>query len=151
MHFGTYQSYILFISTGRNLPGVPHDSNKFERGAALFLRFFVLSLAAYVVFHKVFPFDRLDMHLVEMTGADFLLLCFRSVVGTAAALYLAKRAFSQPALRERDRIFCERWAALGLGSISIIACSMVIRSIEDEGIIVRCVKLVARGVLWLLF
>jgi hypothetical protein len=133
------------------LPGVPHDSNKFERGAALSLRSFVLSLAAYVVFHKVFPFDRLDMHLVEMTGGDLLLLCFRSIVGTAAALYLVRRAFVQPALGERDRIFCERWAVLGLGSISIIACSIVIRFVEGEGIIVRCAKLIARGVLWLLF
>ena len=91
------------------------------------------------------------MHLVEMTGADFLLLCFRSVVGTAAALYLVKRAFARPALREQDRIFCERWAVLGLGIISIIACSMVIRFVEGERIIVRLAKLVARGVLWLLF
>jgi H+/Cl- antiporter ClcA len=131
--------------------GVPHDSNKLERGAALFLRCFVLLLAGYVVFHKVFPFNLLDMHLVEMTGADLLLLCFRSVLGTVAALYFASKAFSQPALRERDRIFCERWAALGLGTILIIACSILMRFVEGEQTIVRIAKLVARAVRWLLF
>jgi hypothetical protein len=85
---------------------VPRDSNGFERGTALFLRSFVLLLFAYIAFHKIFPFDLLEMHLVEMTGADFMLLCFRTLVGTAAALYLAREAFNQPPLRERDRIFC---------------------------------------------
>ena len=131
--------------------GVPHDSNKLERGAALFLRSFVLSLAAYVVFHKVFPFDRLDMHLVEMTGADFLLLCFRSVFGTVAALYFVSKALAQPALRERDRIFCERWAALGIGTILIIGCSILMRFVEGEQTIVTVARLVARAVRWLLF
>jgi H+/Cl- antiporter ClcA len=133
------------------LLGVPHDSNKLERGAALFLRSFVLLLAGYVVFHKVFPFNLLDMQLVEMTGADFLLLCFRSVFGTVAALYFVRKALAQPALRERDRIFCERWAALGIGTILIIGCSILMRFVEGEQTIVRVARLVARAVRWLLF
>jgi hypothetical protein len=130
---------------------VPRDSNKFERGTALFLRSFVLLLSAYIAFHKIFPFDLLDRRLVEMTGADFLLLCFRSALGTAAALYLTREGFYQPPLRERDRIFCECWAALGLGIILIVACSIIMRFVESESIIVRTAKLVARGVIWLLF
>jgi hypothetical protein len=133
------------------LISVPRDSNKLERGTALFLRSFVLLLVAYVVAHKVFPFDLLDMHLVEMTGADFLLLCFRSLIATVAALYLVRKAFTQPPLRERDRIFCERWAVLGLGIILITACSTIMRFVEGEAIIIRTARLVARGVLWLLF
>jgi H+/Cl- antiporter ClcA len=132
------------------LIGVPPDSNKFERGTALVLRSFVLLLVAYVVFHKVFPFNLLDLHLVEMTGADFLLLCLRSLIATVAALYLTQKAFTQPPLQERDRVFCERWAVLGLGIILIIASSIVMRFVDDEGIIIKTAKLVARCVLWLL-
>jgi hypothetical protein len=139
------------FSERQTLLDVPRDSNKFERGTALFLRSFVLLLFAYIVFHKLFPFDLLDMRLVEMTGADFLLLCFRSVVGTAAALYLAREAFNQPPLRERDRFFCECWAVLGLGIVLIVACSIIMRFVESESIIVRAAKLVARSVVWLLF
>jgi hypothetical protein len=122
------------------------DSNKFERGTALFLRSFVLPLVAYVVFHKVFPFNLLRLHLVEMTGADFLLLCLRSLIATVAPLYLAQKALTQPLLQERDRVFCERWAVLGLGIILIIASSIVMRFVDDEGIIITTAKLVARCV-----
>jgi hypothetical protein len=133
------------------LSGVPRDSNKFEQGTALFLRSLILLLSGYIVVHKVFPFDLLDKRLLEMTGADFLLLCFRSLVATAALLYSASNAFTQPALPERDRIFCERWVGLGLGTGLIIACSVIMPFTEGEGIIVRTAKLVAAGVLWLLF
>lgn len=142
---------ILFISAELTLLGIPRDSNRLERGFALFCRSFVLLLSGYVVFHKIFPFDRLEMHLLEMTGADFLLLCFRSALATVALLFFARKAFVQPALSERDRTFCERWASLGLGTSLIIACSIVIRFIQGEGIIVRLAKLVARSILWLLF
>lgn len=131
--------------------GVPRDSNRVERGAALFFRSFVLLLSGYIVFHKVFPFDLLEMHLLEMTGADFLLLCFRTAIAAAAALYFAGKAFVQPPLRERERIFCERWAGLGLGISLIIVCSMAMHFVQGEGIIIRLAKLVARAVLWLLF
>jgi hypothetical protein len=139
------------FSERQTLVDVPRDSNKFERGTALFLRSFVLLLFAYIVFHKLFPFDLLDMRLVEMTGMDFLLLCFRTIVSTAAALYLARQAFNQPPLRERDSVFCECWATLGIGIILIIACSMIMRLVESESITVRTAKFVARGVVWLLF
>jgi hypothetical protein len=142
---------ILCISTGLTLIGVPGDSNRLERGFALFFRSFVLLLSGYVLFHKTFPFDLLEMRLLEMTGADFLLLYCRSAIATVAGLYLAGKAFVQPALPERDRVFCERWGGLGLGIALIIACSIAMRFVQDEGIIVRTAKLVARAVLWLLF
>jgi hypothetical protein len=130
---------------------IPRDSNRLERGFALFSRSFVLLLAGYVVFHKIFPFDMLEMHLLEMTGADFLSLCFRTAVATVALLFFVRKAFAQPALSERDRTFCERWASLGLGSSLIIACSIMLRFVKGEGILVRPAKLVASSVLWLLF
>ena len=131
--------------------GVPRDSDRFERGAALFFRSFVLLLSAYIVSHKIFPFDLAKMHLLEMTGAEFLLLCFRSAIAVVTVWYLGSKALAQPALPERDRIFCERWATLGLGIISIIACSLTIHFVQGEGIIVRSAKLVGRIVVWLLF
>ena len=145
------RSRISIISKGRHCLGAPQDSNQLERGAALFLRSVVLLLAGYVVFHKIFPFDLLEMHLIEMTGADLLLLFLRSVFGTVAALYFLSKVFAQPPLRERDRLFCEHWAALGLGTILIIACSIIMRFVEGEQTIVRVAKLLARAVRWLLF
>ena len=131
--------------------GVPSDSSKVERGAALFFRSFVLLLCGYIVFHKIFPFDLLPMRLLEMTGTSFLLLCFRTAIATAGMLYLVGKAFVQPALPQRDRIFCERWVGLGLGISLIIACSIAMRFVQGEGAIVRLAKLVARVFLWLLF
>ena len=131
--------------------GAPRDSDRFERGAALFFRSLVLLLSGYIVSHKIFPFDLAKMHLLEMTGAEFLLLCFRSAIALVAVWYLGGKAFAPPALRERDRIFCERWVGLGLGIVSIMACSVTIHFVQGEGIIVRSAKLVGRIVVWLLF
>jgi len=52
---------------------VPDDSSRFERGAAMALRYFLFLLAAYVVFHKVFPFAPLGYRLIDLTVGDFLL------------------------------------------------------------------------------
>jgi len=37
-------------------------------------------LAAYIVFHKIFPFGLFRTRLADMTGADLLLLIARSLV-----------------------------------------------------------------------
>jgi hypothetical protein len=78
--------------------GAPRDSNQLERAVALFLRSFVLLLLGYVCFHKLFPFGLLYVRIGEMTGADFLLLIFRTLVATAAAVYFVAKAFSHPGL-----------------------------------------------------
>jgi hypothetical protein len=139
------------ISAGATLFGAPRDSDRFERGAALFFRSLVWLLSGYIVSHKIFPIDLAKMHLLEMTGAEFLLLYFRTAIALVAVWYFAGKAFAQPTLPERDRLFCERWASLGLGIILIIACSVAMPFVQGEGIIVRSAKLFGRIVVWLLF
>jgi hypothetical protein len=51
--------------------GAPRDSDRFERGAALFLRSLVWLVSGYIVSHKIFPIDLAKMHLLEMTGGEF--------------------------------------------------------------------------------
>jgi hypothetical protein len=130
--------------------GAPRDSDRFERGAALFLRSLVWLLSGYIVSHKVFPIDLAKMHLLEMTGGEFLLLYFRTAIALVAVWYFASKAFAQPPLPERDSLFCERWAGLGLGIITIIACSVGMHFVQGEGIIVRSAKLLGSTVVWLL-
>ena len=131
--------------------GAPRDSDRFERGAALFFRSLVLLLSGYIVSHKIFPLDLLKMHLLEMTGAEFLLLYFRPAIALIGVWYFAGKAFAHPALPERDKLFCERWVALGLGIITIIACSVVMQFVPGEGAIIGSAKLLGSIVVWLLF
>jgi uncharacterized membrane protein YecN with MAPEG domain len=140
----------LSISAATTLIGAPGGSDKFERGAALFFRSLVWLLSGYIVAHKIFPIDLAKMHLLEMTGGEFLLLYFRTAIALVAAWFFASKAFAQPALQERDKLFCERWAALGLGIITIIACSVGMQFVEGEGVIVRSAKLLGSTVVWLL-
>src|ERR1700693_5336312 len=95
----------------------PDDSNRFERGTAMALRYFLFLLAAYIVFHKIFPFGLFRTRLADMTGADLLLLIFLGSIAAIGAGYLVKEGFTQPDLRSRDRVWCERWTALALGVI----------------------------------
>ena len=129
----------------------PDDSNRVERGTAMALRYFLFLLAAYIVFHKIFPFDLFRARLADMTGADFLLLIFRSLIATAGAAYFAIRGFIQPALQDRDRIWCERWAGLAFGVITIAVGSILITMLEGKSIIIVTAYWVASCILWLLF
>jgi hypothetical protein len=115
------------------------------------LRCFLFLLAAYIVFHKVFPFVLLRTRLADMTGADLLLLIFRGSIAAIGAGYLVKEGFTQPDLRSRDRVWCERWTALALGVITIAVGSIVITSLEETGTIMVAAQWVAHGTLWLLF
>jgi hypothetical protein len=129
----------------------PDDSNKFERGAAIALRCFLFLLAAYIVFHKIFPFALLRTHLADMTGADLLLLIARSSIAAIGAGYLIKKGFTQTDLQSRDRVWCERWTALALGVITIAVGSIVITSLEETETVMVMAHWVANGALWLLF
>jgi len=75
------------------------------------LRYFLFLLAAYIVFHMIFPFGLFRTRLADMTGADLLLLIARSLVATIGAAYFVVRGFIQPAPHDRDRLWCERWTA----------------------------------------
>jgi hypothetical protein len=130
--------------------GAPRDSDRFERGAALFFRSLIWLLSGYVVSHKFFPLDLSKMHLAEMTGGEFLILCFRTATALAALWYFVRKAFAQPPLPERDRLFCERWAGLGLGIIMIIACSVAMQFVVGQGPIFGLAKLLASVIVWLL-
>ena len=130
--------------------GTPRDSDRFERGAALFFRTLLLLLSGYIVSHKIFPIGLMKMHLMEMTGAEFLLLYFRSAIALVAVWYFAAKAFAHPALPERDKLFCERWAALGLGIITIIACSVIMQFVPGEGAIIGSARLLGSVIVWLL-
>lgn len=129
----------------------PHDSNKLERGVAIALRYFLFLLAAYVVFHKIFPFRVLGTRLGDMTLADFLLSIFQCLVATIGGAYFLIRGFFQPDLQDRDRVWCERWTGLGFGVITISIGSILIASIERKGAIVTMAYWVASCILWLLF
>ena len=129
----------------------PDDSNRFERGTAMVLRYALFLLAAYLVFHKVFPFGLFRARLADMPGADLLLLIFRSLVATAAAAYFVIKGFIQPPLQDRDRIWCERWSGLAFGVFTIAVGSILIAGIERKGVIIETAYWVASCILWLLF
>ena len=80
------------------------------------LRSFVLLLAAYVVFHMIFPFDVLGTRLGDLTVGEFLLVMFKTLVAATGAIYLIIRALRQPDLQDRDRIWCESWSVLRVWS-----------------------------------
>ena len=132
-------------------PKAPDDSNRLERATAIALRTFLFLLAAYVVFHKIFPFGLFRMRLADMTGADLLLLIVRSSVATAGAAHFVARGFIQPPLHDRDRIWCERWTGLAFGVIAIAVGSVLVATLERTGTIIVTANWVAGGVLWLLF
>jgi hypothetical protein len=115
------------------------------------LRSFVLLLAAYVLFHKLFPFDELAARLADVTIGDFMLVIFRTLTAIAAAAYLVFRGLSQPRLQDRDRIWCECWSALAFGVITMIFGSIVVALLERKGMTIGAAHWVARGILWLLF
>jgi hypothetical protein len=115
------------------------------------LRYFLFLLAAYIVFHKIFPFGLFRMRLADMTGADLLLLILRSLVATIGAAYFLVRGFIQPALHDRDRLWCERWTGLTFGVIAIAVGSVLISILEKKGIIIIAAHWVASCILWLLF
>jgi hypothetical protein len=130
---------------------VPDDSSRFERGAAMALRCFLFLLAAYIVFHKVFPFALLGSHLVDLTVGDFLLMILRTLVSIIVAAYLAAKSFRLPDLKCRDRVWCEHWISIAFGVIAIIVGSIVIALLERKGFDTAMGRWIARGILWLLF
>ena len=115
------------------------------------LRYFLFLLAAYIAFHKIFPFGLFRTRLVDMTGADFLLLTSRSLIAAMGAAYFVVRGFIQPALHDRDRLWCERWTGLAFGVIAIAVGSVLISILEKKGTIVIAAHWVANCILWLLF
>ena len=98
------------------------------------LRYFLFLLAAYIVFHKIFPFGLFRTRLADMTGADLLLLIVRSLIATIGAAYLVVRGLIQPALHDRDRLWCERWTGLAFGVIAIAVGSVLISILEKKGL-----------------
>jgi len=112
---------------------------------------FFFLLAAYIVFHKIFPFGLFRTRLADMTGADLLLLIARSLVATIGAAYFVVTGFIQPALHDRDRLWREQWTGLAFGVIAIAVGSVLISILEKKGIIVIAAHWVASCILWLLF
>jgi hypothetical protein len=129
----------------------PSDTDRIERGAALALRTWVFVLAAYVVFNKAFPFHLLATPLVQMTGMDLLLLLLRAAIGVVVAALLVRKAFAPPPLIDRHRVFCENWVGLGLGLTLLIAAACFAHLIKGDGVIPTSTRLLARGILWLVF
>jgi phosphoglycerol transferase MdoB-like AlkP superfamily enzyme len=129
---------------------VPRDSSDLERNVAVWLRSFIFLLLGYVAIHRVFPFDLLGVRLGDMNGADFLLLVFRTVISIAGVLYFVTAAFALPPISKRNTTFCEWWASLGLGVISIIGCAFIARFVKGEGLPESMARVFGRGILWLL-
>jgi hypothetical protein len=75
----------------------------------------------------------------------------RSLVATIGAAYFVVTGFIQPALHDRDRLWCERWTGFALGVIAIAVGSVLISILEKKGIIVIAAHWVASCILWLLF
>jgi hypothetical protein len=114
------------------------------------LRYFLFLLGGYIVFHKIFPFGLFRTRLADMTGADLLLLISRSLIAAIGAAYFVIAGFIQPALQDRDRIWCERWTGLAFGVITIAVGSILITALEGTAIIIVTAHWVASWILWLL-
>jgi len=133
------------------LSRAPDNSSRFERGAATALRSFLFLLAAYIVFHKVFPFALLGYHLVDLTVGDFLRVMSQTLVSIVGAAYFVAKSFRLPDIKCRDRVWCERWMAIAFGAIAIIFGSMAIALLERKGFDTGAARSLARGILWVLF
>lgn len=127
------------------------EANSFERWSAAALRSLVFLLAAYIVFHKIFPRRALDTRLADMTVGEFLLIVLEVLLASTAAGYLIIKGFKYPDLATRDRIWCERWSALAFGVTTIVMAATLIALLERKGINFGAARWVAHGVLWLLF
>lgn len=127
------------------------DANKFERGSAIALRLILLLLAAYIVFHKIFPLAALDRRLADMTVGEFLLIIFEVLLASSAALYLIVKGFRLPSLQDRDRIWCERWSGVAFGVAAIVMGAVLVAPLERKGIDLGAARWIAHGILWLLF
>jgi hypothetical protein len=144
--------YFIFSGQVFSVPSkAPADSNRLERGTAMALRSLLVLLLVYIVFHKIFPFALFRTRLADMTGGDFVMMVCRSLIATAGAAYIAVKGFAQPALHERDRIWCERWAGLAFGVLAIIVGAVLVTTLQGEGFVFALAYWVASGVLWLLF
>lgn len=126
------------------------EANAFERRSATALRLLVFLLAAYIVFHKVFPHSALDTHFVDITVGEFLLIVLEVLIASTAAGYLIIKGFRYPSLATRDRIWCERWSGLAFGAATIVMTAVLIALLERKGINLGAARWIARGVLWLL-
>jgi hypothetical protein len=129
---------------------LPDDCNAFERGAAIALRSLVLLFAAYVFFHKLFPFASLDTRLADLTFGVFMTLILQVLSSTTAAGYFIFNTFRPPPLPRRDRAWCEFWSGLAFGVISLIIGSVLIEVLARRGIELPAARWIARGILWLL-
>jgi len=115
------------------------------------LRYLLFLLAAYIVFHKVFPFALLGYRLIDLTVGDFLLVILQTLVSILGSAYLVARSFRLPDLEDRDRAWCERWIAIAFGVIAIVIRSMVIALLQRKGFDTAMARWLARGILWVLF
>jgi hypothetical protein len=84
--------------------------------------------------HDEITADYNDM-IYATTGADLLLLIFRTLIAMAGAGYFAVRGFIQADLQDRDRLWCERWAGFAFGVIAINSGSVLITTLQGEGIV----------------
>jgi hypothetical protein len=115
------------------------------------LRCFLFLLAAFIVFHKIFPFALLGSRLVDLTVGGFLRMILQTLASIIGAAYLVATSFRPPDLKYRDRVWCERWIAIAFGVIAIIVGSMVIALLERKGVDTATARWIARGILWVLF
>ena len=115
------------------------------------LRIFLFLLAAYIVFHKAFPFALLGSRLVDLTVGDFLRMIFQTLISIIGAAYLVAKSFRPPNLEHRDRIWCERWIAIAFGVIALMVGSVVVAVLERKGFDTAMAHPIARGILWILF
>jgi hypothetical protein len=115
------------------------------------LRYFLFLLAAYIVFHKVFPFAMLGSRLIDLTVGDFMRIIFQTLVSILGAAYLVAKSFRVPDIKDRDRVWCERWVAIAFAVIAIIAGSIVTALLERKGVETAMARYIARGILWVLF
>jgi len=129
----------------------PNSSSGFERGMAMALRAFVLWLAAYIVFRMLFPFAVLGVRLADLTVGQFLMAMLQVLSAAAAAAYLLLKGLRHPPLADRDRVWCERWSAIGFGVWALLIGSVLLGLLERKGIVLPWVRWVAIGVLSLLY
>jgi hypothetical protein len=86
-----------------------------------------------------------------MTGAELLLLFWRTAIAVGLAIYCAVKAFSLPPAKRQSRIFYELWAAAGFAAMSLIGYSTISHRLEGEGFVETTARLLGRGILWLIY
>jgi len=114
------------------------------------LGIFFFLLAAYIVFHKVFPFALLEYRLIDLTVRDSARDPSNARQHPRQCVF-GRKIVPTSGFEGQGQSWCERWIAIAFGTITIVVGSIVIALLQRKGFDTAMARWLARGILWVLF